>query len=143
MALKYHWKAVLDDDTVINQFDGETETPYSEIIDNMSSIKTFEIDEVDGDNVYKVDLDNYTFTFNGEDKTPSGITGSGKATLIFRRRNQVRVDEFGQVITPARTTYIIGFKIDGKSYTADIRAAIGQLEEEVVDPRETNEEPII
>lgn len=150
--LKYHWKAIKNDDSEIVQIDGETENPYSDVMTELSSenVKEFQLIEQDEDTprVYCVDLVNYKF-YSGttsspheNDDTPGGISGTGRADLIFWRRNQVRVNEHGEVVEPARTTYILGLKIDGKSYTTDIRAKVGQLDEEVTSPRETNEEPV-
>ena len=152
MALKYHWKAIKNDDSELDQFNGLDENPYSDVIALISAenVKEFRIIEQNEDTprVYSVDLVNYKFYSGTEasphetDNTPDGITGSGRAETIFKRRNQIRVDEFGNVVDPARTTFIIGFKIDGTSYTTDVRAKVGQLPEEVVAPRESDEQPI-
>ena len=153
MALKYRWLAIENDDTELEQDAGGSENPYSDVITliNADNVKEFRIVEQNEGtpNLYSVDTVNYKFykgtvaTPHNEDITPGGISGTGRATIIFKRRNQIRVDEFGNIVDPARTTFIIGFKIDGTSYTMDVRAKVGQLPEEVVNPRETTEEPIL
>lgn len=152
MDLKYLWTGIQDDDTPIVQWENDTETTYSTLqtqldADNVKEAKIVCVDGADP-NVYTVDLVNYKF-YRGtvanptaNEDTPEGITGTGRAELIYKRRNQVRVDETGTVVQPARTTYILGFKIGGTSYTCDVRAAVGQLAEEYVSPRVTDEEPL-
>lgn len=152
MNLKYLWTATKDDETEMVQWNDPTEIPYSDLQTELdaNNIKKLKIVCVDGadPHIYTVDLVNYKF-YRGtvanpteNDDTPSGITGTGRAALIYKRRNQVRVDETGAVVSPSRTTYILGFKINSISYTCDVRAAVGQLEEEYVTPRVTNEEPL-
>jgi hypothetical protein len=150
--LKYYWKVILDDDSEINQFVDSIETPYSEVIAELSSenVKEFRIIEQleDTPNVYCVDLVNYKFykgtiaSPHAEDVTPGGISGTGRANLIYRRRNQIRIDETGHIVNPPRMTFILGLRISDTSYTLDVRAAVGALPEEYTAPRETDEMPI-
>lgn len=150
-TLKYHWKAIEDDDSEMDQYvDDEETNAFSDVQAIASTLKEFRIYE-QGETtpkVYSVDLDNYKF-WSGTEATPhttdltlGGISGTGKATLIYKRRNQIRLDENGNVVDPARTTYIFGFRIGSKSYTMDIRAKVGVLAEQKIDPRETSEMPI-
>lgn len=152
MSLKYQWKAIKQDNSEMNQFTGDTENLFSGVMTELTSnnIKEFRIIEQDevAPKVYSVDLNSYKF-YKGsvalphsEDLTPDGISGSGVAKLIFTRRNDVRVNEFGNVIDPARTTFVMGFKIGGNQYAMYIRAKIGQLSEDFASPIEvTTEKP--
>jgi hypothetical protein len=147
--LKYHWVALKNDDSEIEQFVDSVETLFSAVMTQLATdnVKEFRIEEQEeaSPKAYLIDLVNYKF-YQGTvsnpkqtDITPVGISGSGRADLVFKRRNQVRVNETGQIIDPSRTTYILGLFIGGKAWNMDIRAKVGQLPEQVVDPRETNE----
>jgi hypothetical protein len=152
MSLKYHWKGIKIDDSELDQYTDDEENPYQGIVDACaaSQLKEFRIYEQNEDTpkVYCVTgqpLKFYVGTTadpHATDITPVGIVDASPKKLIFRRRNQVRLDENGNIVDPARTTYILGFLVGTVSWTMDIRAKVGVLPEVVIDPRQTNEIPI-
>ena len=149
--LAYHWQYIDTSDVAHDQIDGETENPFSDVIDCQTAdeLKELRIVETTGADpqVFCVtisDLKFYKGTVadpHNEDITPDGI-GTGTTKVILWRRNQVRVNEFGEVVQPSRTTYILGVEVDGTSWTMDVFAAVGQLPEEITNPRQTNEKPL-
>jgi hypothetical protein len=152
MALKYQWKAIKQDNSEMDQFTGPTENLFSGVMtelgsDNIKEFRIYEQDEA-SPKVYCLDLNSYKFyrgtvaSPHAEDLTPGGISGSGVADLIFKRRNDVRVDEFGHPVDPPRAIYVMGFKISGTMYAMYVQAKVGQLDEIYVAPAVvTNERP--
>lgn len=151
-TLAYHWQYIDLNDVSHDQFDGELEHRFQDVIDcqTANELKEFRIiEKVGGDAqvfcVTQSDLKFYKGTVaspHATDITPSGIGTGADRKIIFWRRNQVRVNEFGEVVKPSRTTYIMGYKVDDQAWTMDIFAAVGQLPEVITNPRETNEDPI-
>jgi hypothetical protein len=152
MGLKYHWKGIKIDDSELDQYTDDEENPFQNIVDACvaSELKEFRIYEQNETTptVYCVTGEPCKFYKGTEadphatDITPGGIVDASPKKLVFIRRNQIRLDENGHVVDPPRTTYILGFKIGDVGWTMDIRAKVGVLPEEVIDARETNEEPM-
>jgi len=114
----YTWKATLNDGTVINQYEGETETMFKEVDDNMDELESFRLDGED--NTY------CEVTLKGTKKAQININGKKVAkmksknlplSLIYSRRGKVRVAVGEGTVLDSRITHRIG---------------IGNSEEEIV-----------
>jgi len=114
----YTWKATLEDGTVINQYNGEVETLFSEVDSNMDTLELFRLDGED-ESYCEVKL-------KGSKKGEININGKKTAKmkdknlpieLVYSRRGQVRVKVGEGTPLDTRITHRVG---------------IGNSEEEIV-----------
>jgi len=91
MALAFEWKAIYNDDSEFDQFDGETENLFGDI--NMGELKRLHL--VGASKTFKADLANGKL-FENDTELVSGCTGD----LVYFRRNRII-----NVPTPAAENY--------------------------------------
>lgn len=105
--LGYSWSVKLTDNSTINQFDGETENPFSLVEDEFGNIKEFTLSDAEETEVFgvifsaqKLYSQNLEYVLDGD--TPE---------LIYKRRNDIRMEVGGGgTILNANVTHIIGLK---------------------------------
>lgn len=129
MALPLKWRAVYNDDSTLDQFEGQTEHMFSEI--NQAQLKRFELR--DTTKAFTVSMANGLFNMNGTTKTPSAAVGQSGYQLYFIRRNQVR-NLSGVILDPPRIRYIFGYDVAGQRFTATVQPQVGDVPEEVIMP---------
>lgn len=130
---KYYfgWKANLDDGTVISQYVGKKETLYSEVEDNMDKIESFQIIAEDGEQ-YTADLVKGELDLNGKkSKSLKSLPNNAKADLIYKRRNQARVDITTGEQLSARTMFIIGIKHGEEEISAEVFPGLGMAKKSI------------
>ena len=100
--MNLNWKAVYKDGSSLSQFKGETECLFKEI--DQISLNKFQLIDSEESVVAEVDFDKSIVYANGEEhKGPAGTK-----TLIYFRRNQVRVIEGKQ--QPPKIAHHLGYK---------------------------------
>ena len=126
--LGYYWRAEFDDAHTINQFDGEVENKFQEVLDYSETLEMFSVISVsDPNEEYIVDLVNKTI------ETPHknySVTGSAPE-LIYKRRNQVRAEVGKGTILSARVTHILGIKTSTQEQQIEILNPVGMVEKKV------------
>ena len=110
----YHWFALFNNGVVLEQFDGDTERKFSDVMDRVDDLKEFSLISTDGKNrTYKVDLETGDMDLDNQ-TVPSFVKDLKKYNPkpIFWRRNQVHLFS---VSGPEVVGYILGWQanVDG------------------------------
>jgi len=105
----YTWKATLDDESVINQFEGKKETLFKEVEDNKNKLVTFRIEAEDGE-FYEVNMSDKTINCN--DEVLKTFSVKEDVELVYSRRNQARIEVGTGKILDSRVIHRIGLKTD-------------------------------
>lgn len=92
MALAFNWKAIYNDDSEFDQFDGETEHLFGDI--NMGELKELQL--VGDGKVYKANIADGKL-YEDDTELVSGCSGD----LVYFRRNRVI-----NVPTPSAENYV-------------------------------------
>ena len=127
-ALGFYWEAELNDGTVMPQFNGEDETLFSEVENNMSDLAFFRIVSSDDSEVFEIDFANLELTDHKGKKY--NVTGSNPS-LIYKRRNHVRMEVGSNKILDARVNHIIGLKTDSDEMSFEVDAGQGMRPKKV------------
>lgn len=131
MNVSLKWKATKADDSVVNQFDGESENAFNLDFETVGFLKKFELLDSEDNVKVMVDLVNGDIKIN--DTTYQPASGQSDYMLRFKRRTQIRSNQ-GQILSPARVKYLFGFKVGSDTYLGSIRPVLEQLAEEVEAP---------
>ena len=117
----YTWQAVLEDGNILNQFEGEDETPFSEVDAVKDEIESFRIDGEDDSfvEVFLKKTKKGTVNCNGK-KTFSLKDKTLPIELVYSRRNQVRVKIGEGVPLSSRVTHRIGLSNTNENLVLEV-----------------------
>lgn len=109
----FGWKVVYNDDSTLEEYDGQTTNTFSDIV--LANVKEFQIINSGSSRVLKVNVTNGEFDIEGTTSTPAGVDTGGSFTLKFCRRVIPRTRILSR-LDPSRTKYIFGYTQDGTDY---------------------------
>jgi len=114
----YNWEAIFEDNSIIKQFNNETENSFKEVILKKEQLVEFRLISTDGLNrIFSVNLKTGEFNLNGTKIESSLVLSEYKnVSPIFWRRNKIIL--LGEKNTPTQVGFIIGWQVnvEGKNY---------------------------
>jgi hypothetical protein len=118
----FTWTATFDDGHTINMFDDAIEHKFSEVESYPSTITKFKIMDTK-EEYYEVDVKKGTIDCNKcfLDETMKGELG---LSLVYKRRNEVRIDSLGNMLD-SRVTHIVGLRQGDWVNTVEIFPGLG------------------
>lgn len=124
---KYMWKITLSDDTVKE----ETKDKFNLDWECENKVKKIELI---GERELSVNLESGEFNINGSISTPLGSNGT--KSLFFRKRRTVKLGD--KVLQEVQTEFIIGYKVNNKTFLASIRPKTDICTEQINDCKLVN-----
>ncbi len=116
--MDYHWQAILEDGSVIDQFKEGQDQTFKPVMENKDKLVELKLISTDGQNrQYSVNMQTGEFNLNGfKIQSSIRIAECDKKEPIYWRRNQVIL--LGVVGEPIPVGYIIGWQVntEGKNY---------------------------
>lgn len=115
-----YWIAEFKDGSILEQFDGDKENPFSMVEDKKDSLVSFKV--VSEDTTYEANIsENYI----KENNTIYKVKGKNPKLIYFRRR-KVRFDPRTKEILESRTTHHLGLKTSTDEKKFEISPSIGK-----------------
>ena len=122
----YGWKVTYNDDSTLEEYDGETQNKFSDIV--LANVKEFWIKNSGETRLFKVNMTNGEFDIEGSTSTPAGVDAGGSFTLVWCRR-QVPRTRIETRLTPNRCTYLYGYEQAGTKYLYSFKPVLQQVAE--------------
>jgi len=120
----FGWIARFTDGSELRQYDGTKETMFREVENSSVPLKTFSIEDDSGE-VYEADLEKGVVDCNKQHKLEE-LKGETGLSLVYKRRNEVRANEQGEILD-ARVTHILGLKKGDREITVEVFPGLLQV----------------